>query len=131
MVYTFSYNHQYCIRNVINIHGTIIYIFQCYIIWYCSFRYNYMLIYENIQLKYWSNDIKQLYFSTVLNTSHFISVLLKVKRHFWEGAIQLVVNDPHIYYKYRGNISSRFSSNSEAFASELLENLEEMFLRYI
>ena len=26
--------------------------------------------------------------------------------------------------------SSRFSSNSEAFASELLENLEEMFTRY-
>ena len=28
------------------------------------------------------------------------------------------------------NISSRLSSNSEAFASELLENIEEMFLRY-
>ena len=28
------------------------------------------------------------------------------------------------------NISSRFSSNSEADASELLENIEEMFLRY-
>ena len=27
------------------------------------------------------------------------------------------------------NISSRFSSNSEAFASELLENLEELFRR--
>ena len=26
----------------------------------------------------------------------------------------------------QGNISSRFSSNTEAFASELLENLEEM-----
>ena len=31
--------------------------------------------------------------------------------------------------KYRGSISSRFSSNSEADASELLEHLEEMFLR--
>ena len=28
-------------------------------------------------------------------------------------------------------ISSRFSSNSEASASELLENLEEMFPRYL
>ena len=28
---------------------------------------------------------------------------------------------------YRGNISSRLSSNSEASASELLDNLEEMF----
>ena len=28
------------------------------------------------------------------------------------------------------NISSIFSSNSEAFASELLENIEEMFLQY-
>ena len=32
---------------------------------------------------------------------------------------------------YRGNISSRFSRNSEAFASELLENLEEMFPLYM
>ena len=31
-------------------------------------------------------------------------------------------------YMYRGNISSRFPSNSEAFASELLGNREEMFL---
>ena len=30
----------------------------------------------------------------------------------------------------RGNFSSRFSSNSKANASELLENLEEMFTRY-
>ena len=33
--------------------------------------------------------------------------------------------------QYRGNISSIFSSNSEANASELLENLEEMFSRYL
>ena len=31
---------------------------------------------------------------------------------------------------YRGNISSRVSSNAEVFASEFLENLEEMFHRY-
>ena len=31
------------------------------------------------------------------------------------------------YYQYQGNISSRFSTNSEASASE---NLEEMFPRY-
>ena len=30
----------------------------------------------------------------------------------------------------RGPDSSRFSSNSEAKASKLIENLEEMFLRY-
>ena len=29
------------------------------------------------------------------------------------------------------NISSRFSSNSEADASELLENIREIFLRYL
>ena len=28
----------------------------------------------------------------------------------------------------RGNMSSKLSSNSEAFASELLDNLEDMFL---
>ena len=31
----------------------------------------------------------------------------------------------------KGNISSRFCSNSEADASELLHNLEEMFPRYL
>ena len=31
------------------------------------------------------------------------------------------------YYKYRGNISSIFSRNSEANASEFLENLQDMF----
>ena len=29
------------------------------------------------------------------------------------------------------NMSSRFSSKSEAFASELLENIEEMFPHYL
>ena len=31
---------------------------------------------------------------------------------------------------HKGNISSKLSSNSEAFASELLEYLEEMFPHY-
>ena len=35
-----------------------------------------------------------------------------------------------LYRQYPGNISLRFSINSEAFFSELLENLEEMFPRY-
>ena len=32
-------------------------------------------------------------------------------------------------YQYRRNISSKFSRNSEAFASEFLENLEEIYPR--
>ena len=32
---------------------------------------------------------------------------------------------------YRGNISSRFSKSFDAGASEFLENIEEMFLRYL
>ena len=36
----------------------------------------------------------------------------------------------NITIEYRWKISSRFSSNSEADASELLENLEEMFPQY-
>ena len=32
--------------------------------------------------------------------------------------------------QYRKNISTRLSSNSEAFASDLLDNLEEPFLRF-
>ena len=35
------------------------------------------------------------------------------------------------YYQKRGNKSSIFSGNSEANASELLENIEETFLRVI
>ena len=35
-----------------------------------------------------------------------------------------------IVYVVPSNISARFSSSSEADASELLENLEEMFPRY-
>ena len=35
-----------------------------------------------------------------------------------------------LFMWYRRNISSRFSSNSEANASELPENLEELFPRY-
>ena len=37
---------------------------------------------------------------------------------------------PTHYYQYWVKISSRFSCNSEADASELPENLEEMFTRY-
>ena len=36
---------------------------------------------------------------------------------------QACVFDPH--YQERGNISSRFSTNSEADASEVVENLED------
>ena len=36
-----------------------------------------------------------------------------------------------VYDTNIGNISSRFSSNSEAVASELPENREEMFPRYV
>ena len=36
---------------------------------------------------------------------------------------------PH-YYQYQGNISSIFSSNSEANASEFIENCGEMFPQY-
>ena len=41
------------------------------------------------------------------------------------NSIQSGGHDPQTTFS---NISSRFSNNSEAFASELLENLEEMFL---
>ena len=35
-----------------------------------------------------------------------------------------------LYYLYQGNIYSRFSNNSEANASELLENFEEILPHY-
>ena len=43
---------------------------------------------------------------------------------------QRMIEDLNIIV-HLGNISSKFSSNSEADASELLENLEEMFPRYL
>ena len=42
------------------------------------------------------------------------------------NSIQLIVDDPHTAV----NISFRFCGNSEAFTSELLEVLEEMFPQY-
>ena len=45
-----------------------------------------------------------------------------------ESSIRSLVHNPHST-QLRGNISSRFSINSEAFASELIENIEEMFPR--
>ena len=32
-----------------------------------------------------------------------------------------------LYVEYRANTSSRFPNNSEVFATELLDNIEEMF----
>ena len=42
--------------------------------------------------------------------------------------LNILIISPCMYHRI--NISSRFSSNSEANASELLENLEDMFLRH-
>ena len=47
--------------------------------------------------------------------------------------VQYIHGNYQLSYKLTvvgGYISSRFSSNSEAFASELLENLEEIYPRY-
>ena len=48
--------------------------------------------------------------------------------HLWRRAIATVIARSYMHLFI--TISSRFSSNSEADASELLENLEEIFLRY-
>ena len=45
--------------------------------------------------------------------------------HVLRAAHRCVVEELNL--QYRGNISARFSSNSEADASELLETLKEMF----
>ena len=54
----------------------------------------------------------------------------KIKQEFrgfcWEN-LQKCVHDPHSAIR---NSYSRFSSNSEAFTSELLENLAELFPQY-
>ena len=54
------------------------------------------------------------------------------KRHFtwWKDAYELKIRNRCLNVLNRGNISSRFPRNFEAFASEFLGNLEEIFPRY-
>ena len=44
--------------------------------------------------------------------------------------LSVLENLEEIFLSTISNISSRFSINSEAFASELLENIEEIFPHY-
>ena len=54
-----------------------------------------------------------------------------LKKHSLRFPMKTVTSlSPLVTSYYKGNISSIFSSNSVAFASELLENLEEMFPLY-
>ena len=48
-----------------------------------------------------------------------------------EGFIFGVFEDLDLCVQHRENISSGFSINSEAFASEFIENLEDMFSRFL
>ena len=57
------------------------------------------------------------------NRTHTVSKLCEI---IYTVILSRVIN----HFQYRGNLYTRVSSNSEAFASELLDNLEEMFLRY-
>ena len=43
------------------------------------------------------------------------------------GKLTIYYANRCVYYEYRGNIASRFSSNSEVDASDLLENTKGMF----
>ena len=42
------------------------------------------------------------------------------------NSIKSFGHDPHIYYKYRWSISSKFSITSEASSSEVTENLSSV-----
>ena len=58
-------------------------------------------------------------------TLYRVTRLQKIKRKFTYTEI-LTLYIPSLCMYYRGNISSEFSRNSEAFTSESLENPEEM-----
>ena len=48
--------------------------------------------------------------------------------NYYENIDKVNISWHPYYYKYWGNMSSSFSIYSKSFASELLENLKEMFL---
>ena len=65
--------------------------------------------------------LKDVYFTECMLLNVFFKFCL-----IWVIVVSMFTS----YYQYGGNISSIFSSNSEAKASELLENIEEMLPLY-
>ena len=69
--------------------------------------------------------------SLVVKRNHFMDTVTLTSREgdFDVKCHTVICPISTLYSQYRGNISSRFSRNSVAFASELLENSGEMFPR--
>ena len=65
------------------------------------------------------NTILKLTFSTRVNQFPWKELNLKRREMFMSNSTQLFIHDPHI--------SSKFLSDYEALASELLGNLKEIF----
>ena len=59
---------------------------------------------------------------------HFVTAIMQIGSPFKTGNTLLHGKNINLL-KYRENLCPRFSNNSEAFASELLENLGQMFPR--
>ena len=74
-------------------------------------------------MNYMYTDVKEL---TCIMCTDVKELTLKI-RIVIPYSIQSCVHDPHANIS---DISSSYSSNFEAFASELLENLKEMFTWY-
>ena len=91
-------------------------------------------------------------YSLPIHRKHMFKVFLEILKrslrilwNYWRHIFSLLWAVFAVYIKHisdgvcgwrfepvlQGSISSRFSRNSEASASELLENLEEMFPRYL
>ena len=67
----------------------------------------------------------------VLTLWHFHDINPICKVNLFASSGTIIVKDFSLLMSYQGNISLRFSRNSEASASEFLENIKEMFLHYI
>ena len=69
-------------------------------------------------------DIKKIVFSTTELTFNFFVIVTCHNMHcaLWD---KIFKHPEQNIVQNRGNIASRFSSNSEVNASELIENLEE------
>ena len=95
---------------------------MCYELFQIKALYKYLLL---LLLYY-------VYISRVTRVNLFrgSSLCVHTRRQMSYQSIQHAKYIDTMHVWYRGNMSTIFSSNSEAKASELLENLEDMFLRY-
>ena len=134
----------WCIRNINNIQHSLIFLrlYNFYDTQTLYKMYKELLTLEILIKINWSISRKLHNVSRVTSVHIFIIMVLKQKLwktictgnmfHMlkWEFWWRIQYNHLFMSHTLLSEICLRFSSNSEAYASELLENLKEMFLQY-